>query len=275
MHARDRRRIKTTKEGGKAVNDGMAEMQDYRHRLAVKPPDIAPQSAGGLTRTNWDIEIRRRYAQALAEETLEFPTQSDLQSRIEPICYEEGLVGGCAQGAVQICAEMMEQATEAYLKELIGGLYVHTRANSEGCVHTETFRRQRRKEEDDLERGILQRNSAGLLPVEMEVQGKRQPLDMEDMRLSLQLTDIYLKQDPFLSQRMMLNRQPALSPEMSKVNGLSRKPMLNGSLSKSEQAGSLFGDAMVVDEVDVGWRGVGKSETMDLMGVLDDCLAVG
>ena len=272
IHARDRRRIKTLKETGKTVSDGLAEMQDYRHELAVKPPDIAPQSAGGLTRTNWDIEIRRRYAQSLAEETLEFPAQHDMQNRIEPICYEEGLTGGAAQGALQACAELMEQATEVFLKELLGEMYAHARANGENCIHTSKFRRQLRKEEDDADRGVVQRNAAGLLPAEMEVQAKREPLDMQDMRLALQLSDWYMRQDPFLSQHVVLNRYPEQKTRQPMVNGFV-KPSVNGTLSRSERA--AVEDPMALDDAEICWRGGLRTDADDLMGVLDDCLAVG
>lgn len=270
VHARDRRRIKTLKDSGKAVSDGFAEMQEYKHELAVKPPDIAPQSAGALTRTNWDIEIRRRYAQPLAEETLEFPTQNEMLNRIEPICYEEGLTGGAAQGALPICAEIMEQATEVFLKELLGELFAHVRANGEGCIHTNKFKRQLLKEEDDAERGAVVRNPAGLLPVEMEVRTKREALNMEDMRLAVQLSDPYMRQDPFLQQNMMLNRYPDMAPEPPKVNGIFHRPTMNGTLTKSERA--RMED---LEDGDSGWRGATRAETDDLMRVLDDCLAVG
>ena len=270
IHARDRRRIKTSKESGKPVNDGLSEMRDYRHELAVKPPDIPPQSAGGLTRTNWDIEIRRRYAQSLGAETLEFPTHNDVQNRIEPICYEEGLVGGAAQGALQACAEIVEQATENFLKELLGEMYAHARANGEGRIQTDRFRRQLRKEEDDADRGIIQRNPAGLLPVEMEVRANREPLAMDDLRLAMQLSDTYMKQDPFLSQHVLLSQYTQAPPEKPKVNGVFAKPKTNGTMSRVGTE-----DAMAVDDLESNWRGGSKADQDDLMNVLDDCLAVG
>ena len=273
IHARDRRRIKGMKEGGKAVNDGFAEMQDYRNELAVKPPDITPQTAGGITRTNWELEIRKRYAQPLAEETLEFPTLNEMQSRIEPICYEEGLTGG-AGGAVQTCAELMEQATEVFLKELLGTMFAHTRSNGEDCISTQAFRRQLRKEEADVERGALQRNAVGLLPVEMQEVVGREPLDMQDLRLVVELEDRYLRQDRFLGERVMSSRYPEVREEKARVNGIFAIPALNGTLSRSER--SVLEDAMAVEDGgDWSWKGGTKRDTDDLMNVLDDCLAVG
>ena len=273
IHPRDRRRVKTLKETTKAVNDGFSEMQDYRHELAVKPPEITPQSAGGLQKTNWDIEIRRRYAQPLAEETLEFPTLSAMQERIEPICYEEGLVGGAAQGALQPCAEIMEQATEVFLKELLGEMYAHTRANGEGCIQTNKFRRQLRKEEDEADRQVLERNPAGLLPVQLDVRSKREPLSIGDLQLALQLRDRNMNQDPFLSQKVSMNRIAGVQVGSPKVNGGTSKHMANGGLTNGERAG--MEDAMAVNESDWSWRGGTKADTNELMSVLDECLAFG
>lgn len=274
IHARDRRRIKTLKEGGRPVNDGFAEMQDYRIELAVKPPDIAPQSAGGIAKTNWDIEIRRRYAQPLAGETLEFPTLSDMQNRIEPICYEEGLVGGAAPGALQACGEVMEQATEVFLKELLGQMYAHARANGEGCIQTNKFKRQLRKEEDDADHGLINRNAADMLPVEMEVQAKREALNMDDMRLAIQLEDGYMRQDPFLSRNVVLNRQPEVQiRDAPKVNGIFAKPTMNGPVTSSGRAG--LEEAVVDNDNDWNWRGATKADLNEVMNVLDDCFTVG
>ncbi|KAK5168977.1 uncharacterized protein LTR77_006286 [Saxophila tyrrhenica] len=268
IHPRDRRRIKTLKDNSKVTNDGLADMQDYRHELAVKPPDVTPASAGGLQRTNWDIEIRRRYAQTLAEETLEFPTQGDVQNRIEPICYEEGLVGGVAQGSLQQCAEIVEQATEVFLKEMLSGFYAHSRSNGEGCIQTGKFKRQLRKEEEDAERGALQRNPAGFLPAELEMQTRRQPLEMEDLRLSVQLSDTYMKREPFLSQRVVGNRFERAQQAGGRVNGVGARGMVNGTGKKDDE------DAMVVDD-DMSWRGATRAEGLELRNVLDGCLSVG
>jgi len=271
LHARDRRRIKVLKEDGRALNDGLREIQDYKHELAVKPPDVVPQSAGGLQKTNWDLEMRRRYAQRLAAETLEFPTQGDMQDRIEPICAEEGLVPG-TQSTMSACAELVEQATEVYLKELLSQLCAHARSNAEGCVQTTKFRRQLQKEEAGVERAIIQRNAAGLLPVEMEVQAKREPLNMQDMRLALQLSDPYLDQDHFLEESILLSRYPDLALTSARVVGATPGAMFNGSLVEGEQ--SAMDDVMAIDGIDF-WKGASRGETDELMGVLDDCLAVG
>ena len=277
LHARDRRRIKTLKDGSVAVNDGHKEMMDYHHELAVKPPNQgdfgAPQSAGaGLAKTNWDLEIRRRYAQPLASETLEFPTQSDVQNRIEPICAEEGLAGS-TQSAIASCAELVEQATEVFLKEMLGGLYAHVGANAEGCVQTSRYKRRLHKEEQEAERGAVQRNGAGRLPVELEMQGLRNPLDMEDLRLGLQMSNPFLRMDRFLDEGIMLARYADLDLQgHGMANGYGKGGTVNGVRSRAPAVADP--DAMAIDDVDA-WKGSTTTNQMELMGVLDDCLAVG
>lgn len=269
IHARDRRRIKNLDESINAVHNGFTSMQDYKNDLAVKPPDIAPQSAGGLTRTNFDIEIRRRYAQPLAQETLEVSSQNEIQSRIEPICYEEALPGGAAKDSLKACSELLEQATEVFLKELLAEMFAHARSNTGGCVYTSKFRRQLRKEEDAVEQGTVHRNPAGRLPVELEVQVKREPLGMDDMRLAAQLQDRYVRSDPFLMQDVLLQRYSEAKPEPLKVNGIVPKPITNGIRRPSGE------DAMMIDDSDWNWRGGTRADADSLMSVLDECLAVG
>ncbi|KAK0283601.1 hypothetical protein LTR35_006060 [Friedmanniomyces endolithicus] len=271
LHARDRRRIKALKDnsGGAIttmVNDGFKEMLTYRHELAVKPPtDMAPQSGGGLAKTNWDLEIRRRYAQPLASETLEFPSQSDMQNRIEPICAEEGLAGA-TQSTVQHCAELVEQAAEVHLKEMLSNLMSHSRSDAEGCVQTARYRRQLRLEEGNAERGVLQRSAGGLLPVELEMQASRQPLSAEDLRTAQWLGDVFVRQDRFLEETIALSRYPNFETGHGKVNGVTRRPaIVNGGASRDERAAAE----------DHFWTEGTSAEDLELMSVLDDCLAVG
>jgi transcriptional coactivator HFI1/ADA1 len=270
MHARDRRRIKALKADPNArMEGGLQDMLDYQRELEVKQPEAAPATAGtgGLAKTNWDLEIHRKYAQPLAAETLEFPSLVDIQSRIEPGCYEEGLSGG-AQGSLQSCAELIEQAAEVYIKELLGNLVSHSRSNGEGCIQTSKFRRQLRREEEDAERGTHQRNAAGLLPVgvlDLAGRPEREPLDAYDLRLALQLQDRHFKQEPFLSESIMLSQYPDLS-QPARFEREALKPLSNG------VANHDIDDPMIVDEDDWGWQGGSAADHDALMGVLDDCL---
>jgi len=284
LPARDRRRIKSLKDGTSplgAIRDGLREMQAYHNALAVKPyhpgGDVSAGVAG-MARTNWDLESRRRYAQPLACETLEFPTVGDVQGRIDPIATEEGLVGA-TQSSMQACADMVVQGAEVHVKELISNLLAHTRSNGEGCIQTAKFRRQLQLEEDGVERGVLQRNPAGLLPVEVEVQNKREPLFMQDLRLAIRTADDILRRDKFAQESSMLKVWPSLYSETFdvKANGVSSQggaiAMSNGSLTHAERS-TMVDDSIVLDEA-TDWQGGTLGARSDLMSVLDDCLAVG
>lgn len=272
LHPRDRRRIKTLKERDDTVNEGLKELQDYHHELAVKPPEITPQSAGGMGRTNLDLEIRRRYAQPLASETLEFPTHSDVQNRIEPIAAEEGLASS-TQSTVQACAELVEQATEVFMKELVSQMNARSRSNGEGCIQTAKFRRQLHREEEDVELGVVQRNAAGLLPVETEMHAHRSALNMDDMRLGVLQDDNYMRQNTFLEEHVWLSRYAEdPDPEVPRVNGTYHVPTVNGSSSRAGHVAAE--DAMAFDEPE-SWQGGTSAAHSELLGVLDDCLAVG
>ncbi|KAF2173370.1 hypothetical protein M409DRAFT_61813 [Zasmidium cellare ATCC 36951] len=288
MAPRDRKRIKALKEVGKPVNDPFHEMHLYASELVVKPSSqtqqqAEPQSATGtgpstatatLARSSHDLEIRRRYAQTLASEALEFPGVADMQNRIEPICYEEGLTGGVQQGALQSVAELVEQAAEVFVKEMLGGFLGHARSNGVGGegIHTNKFRRQLRKEENDLDRGILQRNAAGLLPIEMEMQAKRDPLDMQDLRLSLKLADPYLEIDHFLDETVMLTHYPDISttPYLNGFGGDHGRPLTNG--VKRSSTAPPDPDAMELDLDVGGFKGVEKRDQENVLTALDDCL---
>ncbi|KAI7607524.1 hypothetical protein KC346_g10050 [Hortaea werneckii] len=216
------------------------------------------------------MESRRRYAQPLASETLEFPTLNEMHARIEPIAAEEGLAGS-TQSTVQACAELVEQATEVYIKELLGQLRSHTKANGEGCIQTSAFRRQLQREEEDAERGVVQRNAAGFLPAEMDVLAKQEPLDMEDLRISMLNNDFFLKQDKFLAEEIWLDRYPEIGEHDDTfiANG---GPVQNGDVPMFERAETE--EVSVADDAE-HWQGATKAAHMELGGILDDCLAVG
>ncbi|RMY75525.1 hypothetical protein D0863_02542 [Hortaea werneckii] len=287
LGARDRRRIKGLKneveesESKAAVTglEGLRESSAYHDALAVKAPSAAdvaatagsgPGSTGGVGRMNYEMESRRRYAQPLASETLEFPTLNEMHARIEPIAAEEGLAGS-TQSTVQACAELVEQATEVYIKELLGQLRSHTKANGEGCIQTSAFRRQLQREEEDTERGVVQRNAAGFLPAEMDVLAKQEPLDMEDLRISMLNNDFFLKQDKFLAEEIWLDRYPEVGEHDDTfiANG---GPVQNGDVAMFERAETE--EASVADDAE-HWQGATKAAHMELGGILDDCLAVG
>jgi len=142
-----------------------------------------------------------------------------------------------------------------------------------------------RKEEDLAERGIIQKNAAGLLPIEMEMQAKREPLDMQDLRLSIGIRDNYLFSVQHLPEQIMLNQFPNLdSSTPIKSNGLFG--MTNGVKNhdphhRPSSSATALPDAMDIDDNNNinetgarydGFRGVSKFDHDSLMGSLDECL---
>ncbi|SMR53880.1 unnamed protein product [Zymoseptoria tritici ST99CH_1A5] len=305
VHARDRKRIKTNKETPRSLNDGFHSMEAYMHELAVQPPQqpppqepqsatgTGPQAAtGALAKTSWDVEIRRRYATSLASEVLEFPSQSDLQNRIEPICFEEGLTGGVQLGTINACAELVEAAAEVFVKEMLSNLLGHAHSNVAGGkdgVQTEKFRRQLRREEEDAERGVVQRTAGGLLPVELDVQSKREPLTMGDLRLAVGMRDGYLHLDRFLEEKVWMGPWPDLNLNAGeKPNGFGGGQSFGighggggGDMNGNENGnGGLDdddddADAVAVDDFDFPmptFKGTERKDVEGLMSALDDCL---
>lgn len=252
---KDRRRIKQIKTdaSGKSAG-GLKELQDYRLELSSRPTD-APK-----TTTSWDMETRRKYIQPLASETLEFPSLSDMQSRIEPICHDEGLVGS-TQASTQACAELLEHAAEAYIKSLLGELQARTRSNRTDCIQTARYRSQLRQEESDLERGVLQRNAIGLLPAELDQQSRQDPLATADVQLAIEMGDPFLARDRFMAEKFLLDRYPTYTETNSTINGDGTKMEIDGE------------DELDSDDLSA-WRGASKVATDSLMGVLSECLAV-
>lgn len=299
LSARDRRRIKTAKDPATDPERDagpLTESIHYYNALTVPTSKVDAEAAllegkGSLAKTNWDVEIKRRYAMPLASETLEFPNRSEIQSRIEPICYEEGLgltaSTPMSTATIQACAEYLETATEMFVKEILEHLIAHTRTNGEGMPLTATYKKQLHKEEDAVERGELARNAAGLLPCEAEVAARREQLTTDDLRLSLRLDDCRLVHDPFLADKILSEYDvdpdayaiatPSDHESRHGMNGL----LPNGSLTNGIKEGTALpdgGDPMVVDSEDPdnwGWTGAGQEDRDALMSVLDSALSVG
>jgi transcriptional coactivator HFI1/ADA1 len=225
---------------------------------------------------DWDLEIRKRYAQPLFSETNEFPDAETIQSRMVPICYEMGIGGGAAPGS----AEFMNLATETFLKEILADQFGRVRSNGDHYIKTAAYKKRLEKEEAMWlrEEGGMVKNAAGLLPVEVEATEGRQPLDMSDLKLALSLGDTYVQQVPFVASKVRDEwnsgaRDADEEQEFDargavKANGVQPPPTMNG---------HAIGDEMEVDGVADGWGWSGGSASdRDALGsLLDDCLAVG
>lgn len=262
LSARDRRRIKAVRESPSAIHDdnGLLSARTYRDALepvasTLLPATFAsgtllntanPTTAGSktLAKTNFDLEIKRRFATPLACESLEFPAKSEIQARLDPLCFQEGLTSTVPSTTASTCAELVEIAAEIFVKEMLENWFSVVRADSTGLVQTAAFKTRLRHEERVEESGPMgqtvksqgesakingrvehissqglavttngqvhidpaSRNALGLLPAEAEVVAGRDPLAIEEVRLALQLDGQKLRLDPFLAQEILVER---------------------------------------------------------------------
>ncbi|KAL1597323.1 hypothetical protein SLS60_008907 [Paraconiothyrium brasiliense] len=227
---------------------------------------------------DWDLEIRKRYTAPLFTETHEFPTAPTISLRLLPICYESGL----PQGHSPDCAELLNIATENYIKEALSNFFALVNANGPGYVRTAEYKKRVEREEAKVARGEMARVGGGELPVEVEERRKRKLLCMEDLRLALEIGDSYLGQVPILAGEITHSRfldtpgmeevyLPASGAKRSLTNGV------NGVGKSGAPYGGLRldrGDPMDIDEEST-WQGGSVKDIDDLDGVLDDVLELG
>ncbi|KAF2101996.1 hypothetical protein NA57DRAFT_34920 [Rhizodiscina lignyota] len=276
LPARDRHRLKGIQdEQWDPFSRGVLE---YHAGKTVKPPEVGPASAGGFNKTNWDLEIRKRYAQPLFSESNEFPDTESIQLRMVPICYEMGVGGGATPGT----AEFLNVATETFVKQILSDHYSRVRSDGENYIKTATYKKRLEKEEAMWlrEEGGMVRNAAGLLPVEVEASEGRRPLGMSDLKLALNLGDSYVQSVPTVASHIMSGWDASGQDiedegdelddgkQTAKVNGIQHPPAINGHTG---------GDEMEVDGVvdGWGWSGGGTEDREALGSVLDDILTTG
>lgn len=265
---RDRRRIKAIPEPDPSewVRD---ELEEYHQAKQIKLPSQVPASAGGLNKTNWELEIRKRYAQPLASETGEFPDAESIHARMIPICYEESVVSG----AGFLCAEFMAIATETFVKEVLSTVFARTRSNGpSGTINgmmTRKYRRQLEREELAYTRGEIVKDSAtGLLPVEAKEASRRQPLGVRDIRLALELGGGLLGHMPLIVDQIMGGYvEDELEAE--------RQDMMDAAANGvHEDPRPSCADEMEIDEADWEWEGGTAADREQLGALLDECLSM-
>lgn len=154
--------------------------------------------------TDWELEIRKRYAQPLAAETGEFPDTESIHARMVPMCYEESL----PSGAGLPCAEFMAIATETFVKEVLSAVFSRTRSNGpSGTINgmmMRKYRQQLEREELAYTRGEITKDTAtGLLPIEAKEASVRRPLGVRDLRLTLELGGGVLGHMPLIIDQIM------------------------------------------------------------------------
>ncbi|KAI0540659.1 transcriptional regulator of RNA polII, SAGA, subunit-domain-containing protein [Xylaria digitata] len=291
LPSRDRRRIKDLALNDFDPHDVMADMfMDHHRGRTARAPDV-PQSATGLNGMNLDLEIRKRFAQPLAVESGEFPDIASIESRMLPISYAAGLVGGHAPDV----AQFMTVATETHIKEFLSTVFGRTRSNGPGesgsagfgaavgWIQTHKYRRQLRKEEDALLRGELSRDKSGLLPIEAKAASERPPLGMADLRLALEIGDCGIGSLPTIRQSVLHTYRDG---ELDHYNNYTYVPGHTRSLlydesvpngiNSSHAGGTTNGtgpEPMDIDE-ESPWAGTSLQDMQTLDSVLDGLLAM-
>ncbi|KAL6235393.1 hypothetical protein BDW75DRAFT_230355 [Aspergillus navahoensis] len=260
---RDRRRIKAIPE--RDPHDTVRnELEEYHLAKQIKLPSQVPASAGGLNMTNWELEVRKRYAQPLASETGEFPDAESIHARMTPICYEESVVNGASVA----CAEFMAIATETFVKEVLSVVFSRTRSNGpSGTINgmmKRSYKQQLEREELAFTRGEIAKDGAtGLLPVEAKEARTRSALGIRDLRLSLELGSGILSHMPLLVDQIMGGY---LEDELE----ADKRDRTN--LNVTEPADNV--GEMDVDEADWGWEGATAGDHQQLGSLLDECLSM-
>ena len=262
-------------------------VQEYqRAREMNKLPDIVPTSAGGYNKTSmtlgflcnasstnmitdWETEINKRYAQPLFVESHEFPESDTIAARMTPICYEEGLVAGASSG----CADFINVAAEAYVKELLADIFARVRTNGANYVQTAVFRKKINREEEGWERGEVKRNAVGLLPCEVEAGAKQRPLNLNDLRIAIELGNNYLNQMRLVSDRIMVgdfmddDEEPLIEESDASAAKMNGVVLSNGTHDEDEH--------MIDADGDWTWVGGLANDREQLGSVLEDLLVVG
>jgi transcriptional coactivator HFI1/ADA1 len=247
-----------------------------------------------LTTLDWDIEIRKRYAQPLASESGEFPDTSLIETRMLPICYETGLVSGHTPDS----AQFMSVATETFIKEVLSSIFSKTRSNGPGAtgsagtgggsnwIQTHKYRTQLEREEEAFLRGDVLRDKNGLLPVEAKAASERGPLGMADVRTALEMGDCGLGQMPVVVHQILYGyREGELEAwdDYSWLEGYDSSKILGEIVDEDVEMGGVNGTNGVNgvnghsdNEVeDWGWEGGEYEDKGSLDSLLDSCLVIG
>ncbi|KAJ5291158.1 Transcriptional coactivator SAGA-type complex Ada1/Tada1 [Penicillium angulare] len=267
---RDRRRIKGIPE--RDPNDATPnELEEYHLAKEIKLPSQVPASAGGLNKTNWELEIRKRYAQPLAAETGEFPDAESIYARMVPMCYEESLPGGAGLP----CAEFMAIATETFVKEVLSAVFSRTRSNGpSGTINgmmMRNYRQQLEREELAFTRGeIVKETATGLLPIEAREAAVRRPLGVRDLRLTLELRTGVLGHMPLIIDQIMGGYyEDELETE--------KQDRLENGVTEAIEIKTSADDEMDIDDIDdtlSDWEGGTVADRDQLGSLLDECLSM-
>lgn len=217
---------------------------------------------------DWEGEIQKRYGQQLFVESNEFPDPDSIKARMLPICYEEGIFHGFANGT----PEFMNVATEMFVKDMLTRLFTTTRSNGPHWVKTGAYKRRLLREEAAFSAGEIRKSTTGHLPVDQEQERNRSPLSLSDLRLAVDLGGTVWGNHAPVSMRMFeitgvrddTSRDEVVTTTTKKGAMLAPpKKLTNGVLTNGVHH----------DEDDVGWIGGTEHDGYELNRALDDVLA--
>ena len=290
IHARDRRRLKNVNSEADAKAKDQDESAQKRNpyeeaynAAKYKVPVLTNPNATGLTKTNWEPEIKKRYQQPLFVESAEFPDATNVLARMVPICYEEAI----PQGSSTACAEFVVTGAEFFLKDFLGTVFERVRANGPsyeymgnghdgqfgGGIFTARYRKQVSKEVDLVKAGMLQRNrDDDMLPGEYLASKNRRPLGVSDFKLADRIGPKLYNRVPLMGFELANNatesdyddwKADQRDLDMVQTNG-------NGHV----EDGTRDDDDMDVDEDAFDWEDSDWGGRGALDSLLDDCLAM-
>lgn len=285
--ARERRRLKTIITENKPGTANAAALEEesavslrsnieqYQNTARIKAPQ-PPAASGTGIKTNWDIEIRKRYTQPLYSETHEFPDATTIHARIVPICYEESVPSGTSME----CAELVLVATETFVKNTLHEIHSRVRVNgprydggaAEGVMTAKYRRRVTREETENKAGKLLRDRDNDLLPTESKEAEGRKPLGIGDLKLANRVGPTLWNGMPMIGA----NINHSLFDIDFDETPVTREPERHGSFAARQVNGQTNGvhsqdDAMDVDE-DTTWEGVGAPQAGELRNTLASLL---
>lgn len=286
LPARDRRRLKNIGAAGdKAEDDNNLKRKydDYYQAGKIRVPENVSPSAGGFNKTNWDLEIRKRYSQPLFSETLEFPDAAGIYARMVPICYEETV----ASGSSLPCAELVAAATETYVKDLLSSVFNRTRANvpryETGAVATgvctAAYLRQLERDEHDFAHGKIRKSrDNGLLPVENREAVARRPIGIGDLKIASGVGRGLWNGLPLIGSRVAEaayeNELDDWLEERRALKAAAVAAAARAAAVRNQADEIIHVDEMDIDDDNYGWQGGGAVDREALGSLLEDCLSI-
>ncbi|KAI4253808.1 MAG: hypothetical protein LQ352_003476, partial [Teloschistes flavicans] len=265
---------------------------DYHSARQIKLPDAVPPSAGGQVKTNWDLEIRKRYLPPLSSETFEFPSPRDIHNRMIPICYEESIPNGCASDCAEFIAVALEHFMKAVVSNIVGRVrsdLPHINSVGGGVIVTSAGASSHKVRGGGGGGG----GGGGVVKMKKEAEIRGMELGVADMRVAIQVAGWgELAPMPTVVEGIMndwnegvlegwvysdgeedQDQQPEDEMERSGKRPAVR-PMTNGIVSNGYDVHMEDGGGEDEEE-SWGWIGGGASDRRALGAALDECLSYG